>query len=136
MLRPRPHPLVFVAFTASTLFACGSKQGAAETPEVVLFGHDPGIPKKAPETCKTLGKIEVSVIGKDTSPDDALRKEALSLGANAVTRIKKDGMEEVLLGSKVYYRAQAVLCPALPKPDPSASVAPTAEPNPGEGWED
>ncbi|HTJ80969.1 MAG TPA: hypothetical protein VL400_04575 [Polyangiaceae bacterium] len=119
------------------LFACGAKQGQAEEPEVVLFGRDPGVPSKAPDSCKKVGKIEVSVIGQEASPDKALRAEALDLGGNAVAHVKKDGMEEVLLGRKVYYRAVALLCPSLPKLDPNASAAPVAssEPVPDGGWE-
>jgi hypothetical protein len=113
--------LVSIALMA----ACKSAgQGEPEEPQVMLFGHDPGVPSKAPDDCKRVGKIEASSIGKDSFPDDALRAEAAELGANAVTRIKKDGMEEVMLGRKVYFRGTAVSCKNLPKPVPSASAAP------------
>lgn len=109
----------------SITFAFGCKsagQGEPESPQVVLFGHDPGLPSKAPEDCKRVGKIEASSIGPDSFPDSELRGEAEKLGANGVTRIKKDGMEEVFLGRKLYFRATAVSCKNLPKPVPSAGV--------------
>ena len=122
---PSRAPWFTALVSLALLAACKSAgQGEPEEPQVVLFGHDPGVPSKAPDDCKKVGKIEASSIGKDSFPEDGLRAEAAELGANAVTRIRKDGMEEVMLGRKVYFRGTAVSCKNLPKPVPSASAAP------------
>jgi hypothetical protein len=103
-------------------FACSAGKSEPEEPPPVLFGFDPGVPRKPPSDCKQVGKIKASSIGKDSFPEDAIREEAKKMGANAVARIKKDGEEDHFLGRQRHFRATALYCKNLPAAAPSASV--------------
>lgn len=110
--------------------ACKSAgQGEPEEPDPVLFGFDPGVPKKPPADCKKVGKITASSIGPDSFPEEAIREEAKKMGANAVARIKKDGEEDHFLGRQLHFRAIAVYCKSL-EGRTMASAAPSASAGP------
>ena len=123
--------------------ACSKGGEGAEEPKVVLFGIDPGAPRSAPDDCVRKGKVEVSKIGDKEPPESALRQAALDLGANAVGKIKADGNEDHMLGTKRYFKGTALFCPSLvtassalapgaaatAEPPASADAAPSAAPS-------
>lgn len=102
---------------------CSKGGEGAEEPKVVLFGIDPNTPKSPPDDCVRKGKVEVSKIGDKEPPQSALRQAALDMGANAVAKIKADGNEDHILGTKRYFKGTALFCPGLVPASSAAAPA-------------
>ena len=90
------------------------KNGIKEDEPVILYGYDENAPRKAPETCKEMGRVEASSLGEKSFPDGKFRKLAKQNGGNGVTRIKANG-KEVRPGGHIIVDADTFTTRALEK---------------------
>ncbi len=96
---------------------------AESGPKPVLYGYDDDAPRSPPDGCKDLGRVEVSIVGKDRFPEKEFRSEATDRGGNGVANIRKAGNEEVFHGTKYMFKGTVVKCPEAPKPAAPSSSA-------------
>ncbi len=132
-LRPRLRaPLsLFVVVLASTACAKIGEEGAASAekgPDIVLYGYDEGVPRNAPESCKTLERVEVSIVGKDRFPEGDFRSAAKDAGGTGVSQIRKSGSEEGFHGTKYFFKGVVVKCPMKSGSAPTGAPAATGSP--------
>ena len=121
--------IVTSAVVACLALACAplpykAENGIKEDEPVILYGYDENAPRKAPETCKEMGRVEASSLGEKSFPDGKFRKLAKQNGGNGVTRIKANGKEDGYLGVTRHFRGMVVLCKPAPAGAPAASAAP------------
>jgi hypothetical protein len=108
-------------FLAAIILIAGCKnmpkigEEAESGPKPVLYGYDDDAPRNPPDTCKDLGRVEVSIIGKGRFPEKEFRREATDRGGNGVANIRSAGNEDVFHGTKYMFKGTVVKCPEAPK---------------------
>ena len=100
----------------------GEEGGAESETKPVLYGYDDEAPRNPPDTCKDLGRVEVSIISKGRFPEKEFRSEALDRGGNGVANMRQAGSEDVFHGTKYMFKGTVVKCPESPKAAAPASA--------------
>lgn len=135
------RPLTLFGALVTGALGCAALRGGEEPePEpVILYGFGDA-PSEPPESCKRLGKIEVTRLENKEPPEDKLISAARDQGGNAVAHVRRGGFQDGFLGKEYQFRAVAFRCPSA-KPAgsgaasasaaPSGSAAPSASAGPG-----